>query len=61
MDADLPWSNWHGCVKPLELAVFEPILLLCILMICYHWHYYVGMIWYYPRLYDGMIWYHPGL
>jgi hypothetical protein len=66
MLCDLPWSGWRGCyvifhIKPLDLAAFEPILLLFILMIWYHRHYYVGMIQYCPRLYDGMTWCHPGL
>jgi hypothetical protein len=66
MDADHPWSGWCGCyvilhVKCLDLATFEPILLLFILMIWYHRYYYVGMMWYHPRLYDGMMWYHPRL
>jgi hypothetical protein len=65
MLCDLPWSGWHGCyvilhVKPLDLVTFEPILLLFILMIWYHWHCYVGMMWYRLRLYEGMMWYHPG-
>ena len=66
MLCDLLWSGWRGCyvilhVKSLDLAAFEPILLLFILMIWYHRQYYVGMIWYHPRLYDGMMWYHPRL
>ena len=65
MLCDLLWSGWRGCyvilhVKSLDLAAFEPILLLFILMIWYHRHYYVAMMWYRPRLYEGMMWYHPG-
>jgi hypothetical protein len=58
------WSGRRGCyvilhVKPLIFGhvrahvivyAFEPILLLFILMIWYHRHYYVGMMWYHPRL-----------
>ena len=74
MLCDLPWSGWRCCyvifhVKPLKLlAVFEPMIivfdrvqamLLFIMMIWYHRHYYDGMIWYHPRLCDETIWYPP--
>ena len=66
MLCDLSWSCWRGFyvilhVKPLDLAMFERVLLLFILMIWYHRHCYVGMMWYCPRLYEGMMWYYLGL
>jgi hypothetical protein len=64
-------SMWSSTLSPLIFGRVQSHVIVCfgcvramllfIMMIWYHQHYYVGKIWYCPRLYDGMMWYHPRL
>jgi hypothetical protein len=54
-------AMWSSTLNSLIFAAFEPMTIMIILMIWYHWHCCFGMMWYHPRLYEGMMWYPLGL